>query len=342
MPRIFQSDGASKGHPRIPAIDYGTKTPNVGSPVLNEAQLIQRGFKQAITQSPVAGPKTSFNTVNTSASWENGAVAVSDAGHLVGCYSSASSIRVSPDYGATWFSRSAPGGTSGAPSRVRSSPNGQRQWAMIAGDLCRSIDFGVTWAKFTSGFGDMAALSDDGQYGFQTYMSFGTRRLMIDGATWNLYGSTINAGSLLQMSRSGQYMAMRDVNAGALLVSTDYGSTWASRPNLTAAFNILDNGVFIAHTSTGIRKSTDFGATFSSLISAPTTNNLETNFSVSADGTYVLRGGSTVAPASLSRNGGTTWETLPVSFNRCAISPNGLRIVGIKAVAPFAVMVNDV
>jgi len=341
MPRIFQSDGASKGHPRIPFADYGKKS-EFGSPVLNEAQLLARRFKLAATESPVSGPKTAFSAVNTSASWANGIVSVSDAGHLACSYGSASSIRVSPDYGTTWFTRTAPGGTSGYPTRARMSPDGQRQWMMIAGDLCRSTDFGVTWSKFTSGFGDMASLSDDGQYGFQTYQSYGTRRIMTDGATWNLYGSTINAGSRLQMSRSGQYMAMRDGNLSALLVSTDYGATWANRANITIAFNILDNGVFIAHTTTGIRKSTDYGATFAAPITAPFSNPVEGNFDVSADGTYVLRGGDASNPASLSRDGGMTWETLSVNFSRCAISPNGLRIVGITAGAPVSVMVNDV
>lgn len=57
MPRIRQSDGASKGHPRTPLDEYMQRS-SVGSPVLNEAQLIQRKFKLTATQAPAQIGKT--------------------------------------------------------------------------------------------------------------------------------------------------------------------------------------------------------------------------------------------------------------------------------------------
>lgn len=55
MPRIRQSDGAAKGHPRVPSELYGTKS-EAGSQVLNEAQLIQRKYKTSATTAPPSIP----------------------------------------------------------------------------------------------------------------------------------------------------------------------------------------------------------------------------------------------------------------------------------------------
>jgi N-acetylneuraminic acid mutarotase len=55
MTRIRQTDGSAKGFPRVPATDYGTMETGgsrSGSPVLNEAQLIQRNFKLTGTLPP--------------------------------------------------------------------------------------------------------------------------------------------------------------------------------------------------------------------------------------------------------------------------------------------------
>lgn len=55
MTRIRQSDGASKGFPRTPVDEYGTHEQGgsrIASPVLNEAQMIQRNFKTTGTLPP--------------------------------------------------------------------------------------------------------------------------------------------------------------------------------------------------------------------------------------------------------------------------------------------------
>jgi len=334
MSRFIQSDGASKGHPRMPFAEYGTTLEgHVGSPVLNEAQLIQRGVKTTATQAPLIGPKRTFTTVaigdvpyfgDYPTITDNGQILVTGPG-------SSYPVRRSLDGGLTW------NGWSNAPPRSFASLDGTKWFGHgNVGFPSMSRFDGSAWVSVNDTYyisGRIRVSLTGSRVAFQ----IGSNRML---RISDDYGATFAApvvpwtkaygNALPLMSPNGQRFFVRTETPEGAYKSTDGGVTWqavpAGYPSSAYAGMLTDDGLIVVQTGgTSFSKSMDNGVSWTNWSVAT----LSGNMFCSADAkTWISSGSSAASPARVSIDYAATWEPLTGEWgNYAGISPDGKRLI---------------
>lgn len=199
-----------------------------------------------------------------------------------------------------------------------------------------STDSGATWTSTSPGITPQyrPCISDNGQIMMIMPWNAIPKYSTNGGTTWSsVPGLTTNTWFTCQMSSDGQYIYA--VNSGtSMYKSADAGQTWQSvaMGGSTQDVAVSADGsiVYVYLTTKVLKKSTNYGATFSTVSGIPTLTSGGSFISASGDGSKVLifDKNSTI---KTSVDGGNSWSTESSppagNFHAGDISTNGNKVV---------------
>jgi photosystem II stability/assembly factor-like uncharacterized protein len=205
----------------------------------------------------------------------------------------------STDYGETWTTNLVNAST----SYYSINMSGDGKYAIITyltSDIPRlSSDYGATWSSINTASVTLdSALSSNGKY--QTYCTYSTGEIYVSsdyGANWSIKNGIFASG--VSMSSDGKYQLITGYATNILGYSSDYGDNWTFRtvfsgptPDAQRFSAISSSGQFqyLCATKDGVYISSDYGITFTRVITSTTDNKRWFCITCSSSGQYVAVG----------------------------------------------------